>query len=350
MRPYPVRLITATLAAMLAGACLLGTPPAHAQQDTLSVAARLVMRQPPGVVLRLNAGNEQVTGVMDRVAGGILYLEAPPRTLPISSVTDAWLQRRSTRSGGKVGAAIGAPAGAAVFGFGAWLLSNLCEYECDGDTGDILVATVVGGASGAAAGYIIGALIGSSVPRWEPLTESSAPATIVADDPRLHAGLSALSITPAVARHADGLGGTGAGLAVSYLSQLSRRIAVGAEAAHYDVTIPGTGYFVPCADDPDTLCLTAGEPTSGVWNVGGIARFGTGADRVLEPYLLLGLGVTDFGDVRLGGYSAGAGTRYRIARRFAISGEARWHSNLTNSGDETQLGFYTFGAALSLLR
>ena len=289
-------------------------------QDTLSVAARLVMRQPTGVVLRLNAASEQVTGVLERVQDGVLYLESPPRALPLSSVTDAWLQRRSTGSGGRVGALIGAPAGAAVFGLGAWFLSQLCEYDCDISGGEIGLITLGGAALGAASGYIVGALVGASVPRWEPLTETSAPATIVADDPRLHAGLSALSITPALARDVDGVGGAGAGFSISYLSQLSRHIAVGAEAARYDVTIRGPGYFVPCDDDPETLCLTDGATQSGVWSIGGLSRIGSGADRALEPYALIGLGVTNFGHVTLGGYSAGAGTRYRIDRRFALRG------------------------------
>lgn len=341
--------VAAVLAAIIAGV-LLSPPTAHAQQDSLSVAARLVMRQPAGVVLRLNANNEQLTGVLDRVQGGVLYLEAPPRALSLSSVTDAWLQRRSTGSGGKVGALIGAPAGAAVFGLGAWFLSQLCGYECDGSGGEIGLAIVGGAALGAASGYIVGALIGASVPRWEPLTESSAPATVVADDPRLHAGLSALSITPALARDVDGIGGTGAGFGVSYLSQLSSHIAVGAEAARYDVTLRGPSYFAPCSNDPETLCRNDGTTSSGVWNIGGLARIGIGADRALEPYALIGLGVTNFGHVTLGGYSAGAGTRYRVDRRFAVSGEARWHSNFTNSGDDFLLGFYTFGLAVSLLR
>lgn len=335
--------------AVVAGV-LVCAPPAHGQQDTLSVAARLVMRQPSGVVLRLNAGNEQVTGVLDRVEGGLLYLEAPPRALPLRSVTDAWLQRRSTGSGAQLGAAIGTPVGAAVFGLGAWVLSGLCEYDCDISGGEIALVSLGGAALGAASGYIIGAVIGASVPRWELLTETSAPATVIADDPRSHAGLSALSVTPAVARDADGIGSAGAGFAVSYLSQLSRHIGLGGEAARYDVTTRGPGQFAPCDTNPETLCLSPGTAQSGVWSVGALSRVGTGADRALEPYLLLGLGVTDFGHVRLGGYSTGAGTRYRIDRRFAVSAEARWHSNLTSSGDDAQLGFYTFGLALSLLR
>ncbi|HEX2167574.1 MAG TPA: hypothetical protein VHG09_10125 [Longimicrobiales bacterium] len=340
---------TAIFMAIAAGV-LVFAHPAHTQQDTLSVAARLVMRQPTGVVLRLYADNEQVTGVLDRVQGGILYLEAPPREIPLSSVTDAWLQRRSTGSGGRLGAAIGAPVGAAVFGLGAWLLSGLCDYDCDISGGEIAVVSLGGAALGAASGYIIGAVVGASVPRWEPLTEESAPATIVAGDPRLHAGLSALSVTPVIARDADGVGGAGAGFAISYLSQLSTHVALGGEAASYDVTTRGPGHFTPCDVNPETLCLSPGVLQSGVWSVGALSRIGSGADRALEPYLLLGLGVTDFGHVRLGGYSAGAGTRYRIDHRFAVSGEARWHSNLTNSGDDSQLGFYTFGIALSLLR
>lgn len=335
---------------LIVAALAVFTPRAHAQQDTLSVAARLVMRQPAGAVLRVNANNEQVTGVFDRVHGGILYLQSPPRELPLSAITDAWLQRRSTGSGGRLGATIGAPVGAAVFGLGAWVLSGLCEYDCDISGGDIALISLGGAALGAASGYIVGAVVGASVPRWEPLTEASAPATIIADDPRLHAGLSALSVTPVVARDADGIGSAGPGFAISYLSQLSRHIALGGEAARYDVTTRGPGYFAPCDVNPETLCLSAGTPRSGVWSISALSRVGTGADRALEPYLLLGMGVTDFGHVRLGGYSAGAGTRVRVGRRFAVSGEARWHSNLTNSGDDSQLGFYTFGIALSLLR
>ena len=345
------RIFTTTGAVAAIAACGWTAPlAAQAQQDTLSVAARLVMRQPAGTVLRVNADREQVTGVMDRVAAGMLYLESPPRAVELSSITDAWLQRRSTMRGGKVGALIGAPAGAAVFGFGAWLLSGLCEYDCDADTGDYVAFTLVGAAAGAASGFIVGALIGSSVPRWEPLTEGSAPANIATTNPRLPTGLGAFSVTPVVARGASDAGGSGIGLGVSYLSQVSRHLALGAEAATYDVAIRGPGYYVPCSDDPETLCLTAGAISSGAWTVGGLMRAGAGADRRLEPYALAGIGVTDFGHVRLGGYSVGAGARYRLGTRFAVSGEARWHSNLTNSGDDSELGFYTLGAGLTVLR
>lgn len=335
------------LVIVLAGACLLcDTTPARGQ-DTLSVAARLVMRQPAGVILRLNAANEQLTGVLECVDAGRIYLTDPPRVLALSSITDAWLQRRSTGRGGKAGAIIGAGAGAVVFGLGATLASGLCEYDCpDWGAGEILVASVIGAAAGAASGYLLGALLGSSVTRWEPLTESSAPATIVSRDPRRRARLSAFSVTPVLARAADGDEGIGAGVGISYLSQLSDHIALGLEAASYSVARPDQQYF---CGDPESLCTI--DAPSRNWNIGGLARIGTGAHRSVEPFALLGLGVTDFGATTLGGYSAGGGLRVRPGTgRVGISAEGRWHSNFTNSGDDTQLGFYTFGLGLSLLR
>lgn len=344
--------------AVVAGICLLCiAPPAHAQNpptpepasDTLSAAARLVMRQPVGVMLRLNADNAQVTGVLEHVAAGTVHLTGPPRVVTLSSITDAWLQRRSTGRGGKVGAIVGGSAGAATFGLGAALLSALCESDCDDwGAGDIAVATLIGAAAGAASGYVVGALIGASVPRWERLTESSEPATIMAQDPRRYAGLSAISVTPVIARAAEGDDRVGAGIGISYLSQLSHWIAVGGELARYDVArqLPR---FVPC-EDPDFLCTEYREGDA-TWSVGGLARLGAGAERRVEPYVLLGVGVTGFGEATLGGYSVGPGVRYRPGNgRLAFSGEARWHSNLTNSGDDTQLGFYTVGIAASLLR
>jgi hypothetical protein len=204
-----------------------------------------------------------------------------------------------------------------------------------------------GAAAGAASGYVVGALIGASVPRWEPLTETSAPATIVARDPRRHAGLSALSVTPVVARPASAGDNVGVGAAVSYLSQLSPHIAVGGEVARYGVA---TSQYPSRICTPGMLCLDA--PAFGhMWSFGGLARLGSGADLGLEPYGLIGLGVTNFGAVTLGSYSVGPGVRVRPGDgRFAVSAEARWHSNFTNSGDESQLGFYTLGVALSMLR
>lgn len=337
------------LVPVAAAVTVLGTAPPAQGQDTLSVAARLVVRQPVGVMLRLNAANEQVTGVLERVSAEAVQLSGPVRTVPLGSITDAWLQRRSTGRGGRVGALIGGSAGAALFGLGATVLSAWCESDCeDWGTSRIAVATLIGAAAGAGSGYIVGAVIGASVPRWERLTESSAPATIAAQDARGYAGLSAFSVTPVVARAAVGDDRVGAGIGVSYLSQLSHYIALGGELARYDVArqVPR---FVPCLDGnfPCTVFEEAGH----TWNVGGLARLGPGAGRQVEPYALVGVGVTGFGDLTLGGYSVGPGVRYRPGRgRFAVSGEGRWHSNLTNSGEDTQLGFYTLGIAASLLR
>ena len=334
------------IVALYASACLLCTTQSAHGQDTLSVAARLVMRQPAGIMLRLNAASEQVTGLLERVDAGSVYLTDPPRVVALSSITDAWLQRRSTGRGGKTGAIIGAGAGAVMFGLGAAVVSGLCEYDCgDWGAGEILVASVIGAAAGGASGYVLGALLGSSVMRWEPLTESSAPATIVSRDPRRRPGLSAFTVTPSVARAAVGNEGVGVGVGVSYLSQLSDHIALGLEAASYTVERPPEEYF---CGDPDILCTT--DPSSRNWTIGGLARVGTGAHRSVEPYALLGLGVTNF-RITLGGYSAGAGLRLRPGSgRLGISGEGRWHSNFTNSGEDTQLGFYTFGLGLSVLR
>jgi hypothetical protein len=321
-------------------------PMSAPEQDTLSVAARLVMRQPAGTVLRLNAGNVQVTGVLESVAAGTVQLSDPPRALPLSSITDAWLQRRSTARGGRAGAIIGAGTGAAVFGLGTAVLSGVCS-DCDWGAGEIAVGTLIGAAAGATSGYIVGALIGASVPRWEPLTETSAPATIVSQNPRRRPGLSAFSVTPAVARAAAGDNDVGAGLGISYLSQLSRHIAVGGEVARYGIAT--SQYGAPFCTPP-SACL-APEEFEQMWSYGALGRFGSGAERTIEPYALVGVGVTNFGAYTLGSYSAGPGIRVRAGRsRFAASGEARWHSNFTNDGEEDQLGFYTFGLAVSLLR
>jgi hypothetical protein len=282
------------------------------------------------------------------VADGGVYLSGTERAIPLASITDAWLQRRSAGRGGKIGALVGASTGAALFGGGIALLSGLCEYDCNDDfgAGDVAVAALIGGAAGGAAGYLVGAIIGASVPRWEPLTETSAPARVVAREPRIHAGLSALSITGGAARaasHDD----SGVMLSVSYLSQLSRHIALGGEIGRYGVTMEVVP-ALPCGD-PEILC-SSGQAGGG-WTVGGLGRLGTGSHRSVEPYALLGLGVTDFGPVTLGSYTAGAGLRVRPGGgRVAVSAETRWHSNFTRSGDDSQLGLYTAGVTLSLLR
>ncbi|HEX6308646.1 MAG TPA: hypothetical protein VFZ69_10690 [Longimicrobiales bacterium] len=321
---------------------------AHAQ-DTLSTAARLVARQPVGAGVRLNVSGRQVTGVIERVTADTIYLASPPGALPLLGITDAWLQRRATRSGGRVGAWIGAPTGAVLFGLGAWVVGALCEYDCeDWGAGEIALGALIGAAAGGTAGYLIGALFGSSVPRWEPLTESSAPATIVAQDARRAVGLSSMNLTPVLARAAENADGVGGGASFSYLSQLSRHFALGGELGIYDFAAPYT-YDYPCADGVCTQTVEGGRS----WNVGALARFGPGAEKPIEPYALLGIGIGDFAPsgVTLGSYTAGGGVRFRPgAGRFAISGEARWHSNLTNSGDSRELGFYTLGVGLTLLR
>lgn len=68
-------------AGLISVMALLSIAPAAEAQDTLSVAARLVMRQPTGIILRLNAGNELVTGVLDRVTPESVYLVSPARVL-----------------------------------------------------------------------------------------------------------------------------------------------------------------------------------------------------------------------------------------------------------------------------
>ncbi|HEX6133166.1 MAG TPA: hypothetical protein VFZ24_04245 [Longimicrobiales bacterium] len=334
--------------ALLALLPLLAAGAAHAQ-DTLSTAARLVARQPAGAALRLNVSGRQVTGVIERVTADSIYLASPPNVLPLSGITDAWLQRRATRTGGRVGAWIGAPTGAVVVGLGTWVALALCEYECeDWGAGHVALGALIGAAAGGAAGYLIGSLFGSSVPRWEPLTESSGPAMIIARDPRRAVGLSSLNLTPAIARAAENADGVGGGASVSYLSQLSRHFALGAELGIYDFAAPYT-YEYPCGADLCTETLEAGNS----WNIGALARFGTGAERRIEPFALLGVGIGDFGPsgVTLGSYTAGGGLRFRPGTgRFAVSGEARWHSNLTNSGNDRELGFYTLGVGLTLLR
>jgi hypothetical protein len=330
-----------------------GALPAHAQQDTLSVAARLVMRQPLGIVLRVTAANEQVTGVLERVDAGSIYLSEPQRVLRLSTVTDAWLQRRSTRRGGRVGAIVGGSAGAVVFGLGYAFLSAMCEYDC-GDTGagNIAVATLLGGVAGGGTGYLIGSLIGASVPRWERLTESSAPPTVVAGVMRRPPGLSAFSVVPLATHAAARADGVGGGVGIAYLSQLSRHFALGPEMAIYDVKVHPLTMQFECGPPDEELCTITQEGV-GSWSAGGLARLGAGADRPLEPYAMLGIGVYRFSyGLNLGGYSAGAGIRYRPGGgRIGVSGEGRWHSNFTNSGNEgEQLGFYTVGVGVSLLR
>jgi hypothetical protein len=326
---------------------------AQAQQDTLSVAARLVMRQPLGIVLRVTAANEQVTGVLERVDAGSIYLGEPERVLPLSAVTDAWLQRRATRRGGKVGAIVGASAGAVTFGFGIAFLSALCEYDCDDyGAGEIAVATLLGGVLGGGAGYLVGSLIGASVPRWERLTESSAPPTVVAGGTRRHPGLSAFSVVPLATHAAARADGVGGGVGIAYLSQLSRHFALGPEVAIYDVNVRTLTTEFECGLPDGELC-TITQEGGGSWSAGGLGRLGMGADRAFEPYAVLGFGVYQFVyNINLGGYSAGAGVRYRPGGgRIGVTGEGRWHSNFTRSGNEgEQLGFYTMGVGVSLLR
>lgn len=327
-------------------ALTLQATPAHAQ-DTLSVAARLVMRQPVGAVLRVHAQNQQITGVFERVDAGTLFLADPPRSVPLRAIDDAWLQRRSTMRGAKVGTIIGASGGAALFGFGALILSGVCEYECDIDgAGDIALATLFGGIVGAGSGFLVGALIGSGIPRWERLGAGSAPPTIV--DAQRRTRLSAFSITPLATRAqaADEFGG---GVAVSYLSQLTRNFALGPEVAIYDLNAPPLVLIYPCGDGE--TCSYTEEPRNG-WSAGGLARIGTGAGATVEPYALVGIGLYRFAyGLNLGGYSAGGGLRVRPGNgSFAVSGEGRWHSNFTNAASDIDQGFYTVGVALSLLR
>lgn len=337
---------------MLAVMTLLSVAPPVEAQDTLSVAARLVMRQPAGIVVRLNAGNELVTGVLDHVTEGSVHLTSPTYVVPLRSITDAWLQRRSTGRGGRIGAVIGAPSGAALFGLGALVLTGLCEYDCeDWGAGEVFVATVIGAATGAAVGYLTGALIGASVPRWERLTEASAPPQIATGTTRRNAGLSAFSITPVVAHAVTDAEGPGPGVSISYLSQLSLHVAVGAEYGRYDLRLEPLTFTYPCAPPDDAMCSNT-LPADNTWGVGGLVRLGAGADRIVEPYALVGLGVYDFGrGATLGGYSAGPGIRYRPGSgRIGVSAEGRWHSNFTNSGDDIDPGFFTFGVAFSVLR
>jgi hypothetical protein len=92
------------------------------------------------------------------------------------------------------------------------------------------------------------------------------------------------------------------------------------------------------------------ELAENVFHAGGVARIGAGSDRRIEPFASIGAGLYNWGNgwggtTTLGGYSAGAGLQLRShTGRRSLQIEARWQSNLTNSGDpDPHFGFYTIG-------
>jgi hypothetical protein len=311
---------------------MAGATSANAQADSAAVRrAQLLQRLQPGTTLRVSTAADPAIGRLVRVGSDSLYLDAGAYSL--SPDQRIWLQQRSTSRGMKAGAIIGAPAGAAFGAFFMLLVSGLCEYDCPEDKPRAIALGALGfGAFGGLAGGTIGAVVGASIPRWldidDPRIRLPTTDDVAASVP---VTIGSLAVTPALAGAANG-GGLGAGARATYMFHL-RRAGLGLEAGAYDL----------------------GNDTR-VAHAGGLARFGAGFDRRLEPYVTLGTGLYSWSDVgggaiQLGGYSAGAGINVRSAsRKQTLFAEARWQDNLTISGDldSSKYGFYTIGIGGSL--
>ena len=113
-------------------------------------------------VIRLRAGNAEITGRLHTLAGGAATLETAlgSRTVPLASVDSAWVRHRATGTGALIGGIAGGVAGAVFIGL---LAAAACEYECN-NVG--LEGGLVGLALGGAGGALVGAAIGAAIPRW----------------------------------------------------------------------------------------------------------------------------------------------------------------------------------------
>lgn len=309
------------------------TTAVHAQTDSAAIRrAQLLQRLQPGTTLRVSAAGAPVIGRLVRLGEDSLYLEG--QAFALDAGPRIWLQQRSTSRGMKAGAIIGAPAGAAFGAFFMLLASGLCEYDCVEDTPRAIALGALGfGAFGMVAGGTVGAVVGSAIPRWVDIDDPRVriPTEADAESPAPAHAIGSVSVTPAFAKFADG-DEAGAGARAAYMFHL-RRAGLGLEAGTYSMGGDGN-----------------------VMHAGGVARFGTGVDRRVEPFVTLGTGLYSWsqsaggGAIQLGGYSAGTGLQLRSdSRRQSLFAEARWQSNLTRSGDSNgRYGFYTLGIGGSL--
>lgn len=310
-----IKVIAMTFAAVLIAA------PLHAQTPRPEVRVQLIEQLRPGTVVRILVGAQTITGRIQRVSADTLYVDQTP--MPTGTIENAWLKQRATRRGMKIGAIVGAPAGAA---FGAFLFtfaSGLCETECSDNPGrDIVLGTLGLGAAGLIGGAALGAVIGAALPHWVEIANPRAKLAQPPAAPDREHRIGSISLTPAYARFA-GSDENGGGARFAYMFH-TQHFSLGPEVGRYG----------------------AGERR--VSHAGGIFRVGTGADRTLEAFANVGVGlyswgVQDGGAIQLGGYSVGAGAQVRsTSRRFSALTEARWQSNLTRSGTvNPDYGFYT---------
>jgi hypothetical protein len=314
---------------------------ASAQTDTSRLDARL-QQLPAGVILRANAAGATVQGELRGVTRDTVLIGNV--AIARATLERVWLRERATRQGLKWGALIGAPAGAAFGAFVALIATGLCEYECeDLSAGEAILAVGGGGAAGALAGGALGAAIGAAIPRWVDLAGEHVR---IPTAPRA-AHVGSISLVPTLTRAAEG-GGGGAGVRANYMFQ-TRHFALGPELGRYSLGERDLPAFVPCGPD---VCLDTVPVNTSVFHAGGAVRIGTGTDRSLEPFATAGAGLYAWqggNGIELGGYSLGAGVQARNrSRRQSLFLEARWQSNLTRSGDDTQLGFYTLGIGAAL--
>ena len=294
----------------------------RAQTPDAQRRVQLIEQLTPGTLVRILTGSDTMIGRVQRVSNDTLYIDQS--LIAASSIDNAWIQQRSTRKGMKIGALIGAPAGAAFGAFLFTLATGLCQYECTDDAGRAIVLGTIGfGAAGLVSGGALGAVIGAAIPRWVEITKAPVKPDKLAraNSPRI----GSLSLTPAYARFAsDDENGGGARFAYMFHT---RHISLGPELGRY------------------------GMGDRRVAHAGGIVRVGTGNDRTIEPFANVGFGLYSWslanggGAIQLGGYSLGGGAQVRSSRgRLSAFAEGRWQSNLTHSGDmNPQYGFYTVG-------
>ena len=100
-------------------------------------------------------------GTYQRFGAGELLLarDSLVERLALDRVSGLWVRGRAT----KVGAIVGAFAGA---GFGAFLglvVAGVCDADCPSQPS----AMAVGGLLGGAAGLGLGAIVGAAIPRWK---------------------------------------------------------------------------------------------------------------------------------------------------------------------------------------
>lgn len=293
---------------------------AHAQ-----TRGELIERLRPGTLVRIMLPTQSFTGRVQRVSADTLYLDSV--TVARADIEAAWFQQRATRKGMKLGAIIGAPAGAAFGAFLFTIATGLCESDCSDNAGrDIVLGTLGFGAFGLVAGGAVGAVIGAALPQWVELTPQSRMPKVATASRRI----GSISLTPTYAAFARG-DDSGGGARFAYMFQ-TRHFSLGPELGRY------------------------GMGDRRVSHAGGIFRVGTGTDRALEPFANVGVGLYSWGiangggALQFGGYSVGGGAQLRTSNgRLSGFTEGRWQSNLTRSGDTNpNYGFYTVGVGASV--